>query len=188
MTPAEDERAAIAERLAWVVGKVNRRLRPPADTLTHVAVSALGSIGRAGSVRPGDLARIEGIAAPGMTRLVADLEQRGLVERRQDPDDGRSTLVRLTAAGERGLADARRARARSVRELIEDCSPADLAALRSAVAVLEAALARVTPAATGHARPDGSAERGLHADREGVDPLPDHGVGAPAVLDAGQQA
>jgi DNA-binding MarR family transcriptional regulator len=188
MTASGDDRAAIAERLAWVVGKVNRRLRPPADTLTHVAVSALGSIARVGSVRPGDLARTEGIAAPGMTRLVADLEQRGLVERRQDPGDGRSTLVRLTAAGEQGLADARRARAQSVRELLANCSAEDLAALRSAVDVLEAALARVTPAATGPGRSDGSAERGLHTHREGVDPVPDDGVGAPAVLNAGQQA
>lgn len=34
-----------------------------------------------------------------MTRLLDGLESRGLVERRQDPDDGRRWLIELTAAG-----------------------------------------------------------------------------------------
>jgi DNA-binding MarR family transcriptional regulator len=188
MTTGEPDRGAVAERLAWVVGTINRRLRPPADALTHVAVSALGSIGRAGSIRPGDLARVEGIAAPGMTRLVADLEQRGLVERRDDPVDGRSTLVRLTPAGEQGLLDARRARAESVGDLIADCSADDLVLLESALAVLEASLAGWTDRGAVHARTAASAERGLHADDEGIDPLPNDGVAPPAVLHPRQQA
>ena len=75
-----------------------------------MALSALASISRVGAVRPGDLARIEGIAAPGMTRLVADLEQRGLVERSADANDRRSTLIRLTDAGEQELLAARASR------------------------------------------------------------------------------
>jgi DNA-binding MarR family transcriptional regulator len=35
----------------------------------------------------------------GVSRLVARLEDRGLVERVADPDDGRASRVRLTAAG-----------------------------------------------------------------------------------------
>jgi DNA-binding MarR family transcriptional regulator len=163
VTPAPADRTEIAGRLAWVVGKVNRRLRPPADALGHVAVSALGSIDRAGSVRPGDLARIEGIAAPGMTRLVGDLEQRGLVDRRDDPADGRSTLVRLTPAGRQALTQARKARAESVGDLIADCSDEELASIAGSVAALERALLRHTP--SGEHGTAGSAERGLHADR-----------------------
>lgn len=162
MTPAPSDLAEVAERLAFVVGKVNRRLRPPADALGHVAVSALASIDRAGSVRPGDLARIEGIAAPGMTRLVGDLEQRGLVERRDDPADGRSTLVRLTPAGSEALAQARRARAELVGDLIADCSDEELASIAVSVGALERALLRHAPGDQGAAA---SAERGLHADR-----------------------
>lgn len=159
MTP---DLAEVAERLAWVVGKVNRRLRPPADALGHVAVSALGSIDRAGSVRPGDLARIEGIAAPGMTRLVGELEQRGLVERRDDPADGRSTLVRLTPAGSAALAHARRARAESVEVLIADCSEEELASIAASLTALEHALLRHGPAGD---HGSASAEGRLHADR-----------------------
>jgi DNA-binding MarR family transcriptional regulator len=44
------------------------------------------------------------LTQPGMSRLVARLEERGLVERADDPDDGRACRVRLTQSG----ADAQR--------------------------------------------------------------------------------
>jgi DNA-binding MarR family transcriptional regulator len=39
------------------------------------------------------------LTQPGMSRLIARLEARGLVERADDPDDGRACRVRLTDAG-----------------------------------------------------------------------------------------
>ena len=60
---------------------------------TPSQVSALVSISRHAPVRPGDLAGIEGVAAPTLTRIVAWLEQEQLVERRDDPLDGRSSLL-----------------------------------------------------------------------------------------------
>lgn len=39
------------------------------------------------------------LTQPGMSRLVARLEARGLVERAQDPDDARACRIRLTDAG-----------------------------------------------------------------------------------------
>lgn len=144
MTTAED-RPDLASRLAFVVGTINRRLRPPGDGLSHVAVSALSSIWRMQAVRPGDLARMEGIAAPGMTRLVADLEQRGLVARSADSQDRRSTLLSLTAAGERELQEARGSRSAWVAALLETLAPEDLTAVEQAVAALEAALLVAAP-------------------------------------------
>jgi len=135
----------LAERLAFVAGSLNRRLRPPADALTHVAVSALASIDRLGQVRPGDLARIEGIAAPGMTRLIGDLEGRGLVTRSADPDDGRSQLIRLTPAGVEAVAEARTARAQGVAAILSALPPEDIAALERSVTILERALLSTTP-------------------------------------------
>jgi DNA-binding MarR family transcriptional regulator len=139
------DRQDLAQRLTFVLGTINRRLRPPADGLTHVAVSALSSISRAGAVRPGDLARIEGIAAPGMTRLVADLEQHGLVERSADANDRRSTLLRLTVAGEHELLAARRSRSAWVAALIQGIDEADADALEQAVGALERLLAAAQP-------------------------------------------
>jgi DNA-binding MarR family transcriptional regulator len=135
----------LAERLAFVVGSMNRRLRPSADALTHIAVSTLASIERLGEVRPGDLARVEGMAAPGMTRLLGDLEGRGLVSRSPDPLDGRSHLVRLTDAGGAAVAEARRHRAAGVAVMLEAVAPADRRTVEQAVAVLEAALLATTP-------------------------------------------
>ncbi|MBW4042411.1 MAG: MarR family transcriptional regulator [Acidobacteria bacterium] len=136
----------LAERLGFVVGSLNRRLRPPADALTHIAVSALASIDRHGEVRPGELARIEGIAAPGMTRLLGEMEARGLVARSADPGDGRSHLVRLTDAGVAAVAAARTERAEGVAAILAAVALEDRAVLERAVAVLEQALLSTTPA------------------------------------------
>ena len=144
IAPAEPG-SDLAARLAFVAGSLSRRLRPPPDALTHVALSALASIERLGAVRPGDLARTEGTAAPGMTRIVAELEGRGLVVRAADPDDGRSHLIRLTEAGTAELGIARRDRAAAVARLLAAVEPEDLAVLTRAVGVLESALLATTP-------------------------------------------
>ncbi|MDQ1513999.1 MAG: Winged helix DNA-binding domain, partial [Microbacteriaceae bacterium] len=115
------------------------------------------------------------------------LEQRGLVERRDDPDDRRSTLLQLTPAGRRALEDARSARAESVGGLIADCTDEELADIRRAVDALEAALLRRAPE-LGRPAAARSAERGLDADGQGVDPLPDELVASPALLDPLQQS
>ncbi|MDH2444979.1 MarR family winged helix-turn-helix transcriptional regulator [Amnibacterium sp. CER49] len=188
MSTGSPQRREIAGRLAWVVGRINRRLRPPADALSHVATSALSSIQSAGSIRPGDLARVEGIAAPGMTRLVAELESRGLVRRDDDPDDRRSTRIRLSEAGERALLEARAARAASVGDLLRECDDHDLATVSEALVVLEAALARRGIEARGpSSAASPSAERGFDAHRQGVDPALDDRVGAPALLEPTEQ-
>lgn len=130
-------REQIAARLAFVVGMIARQLRPASGGLTYVAASVLGSIVRAGTIRPGTLAKVEGTSAPGITRLLIELEQRGLVEREDDPEDGRSSLVRTTNAGNDALIDVRRRRARWVEDLLDGCSDDDLEAIERAVAVLE---------------------------------------------------
>jgi DNA-binding MarR family transcriptional regulator len=60
-----------------------------------------------------ELAELEGLAQPTMTLLIKRLEERGLVKRKRQPDDGRVVLVDLTKAGSVVLADYR-AHARSV--------------------------------------------------------------------------
>jgi DNA-binding MarR family transcriptional regulator len=139
------ERLDVAARLAFVVGMVTRRLRSHGTVLTPAALSALASIARAGAIRPGDLARAEGTGAPGVTRLLTELEQRGYVLRQADPDDRRSVLVRSTPAGDAAVLDARRARAAGVAELLEACDEADLAAIEGAVGALERALLTTVP-------------------------------------------
>ena len=54
---------------------------------------------------PGELAELDRVAAPSMTKTVNCLAERGLVEVGDNPADGRSKLVTLTGAG-RDLLDA----------------------------------------------------------------------------------
>ncbi|MBN9188579.1 MAG: MarR family transcriptional regulator [Microbacterium sp.] len=95
------EPADAAARLAVAIGRINRRIRPSADGLSLGLLSALSTVVRLGPLRPSELARIEGVAAPTATRAVAELESRGFVERRPDPADGRAFFVSATRAGTR---------------------------------------------------------------------------------------
>ena len=56
------------------------------------------------------------LTQPGMSRLVARLEARGLVQRVADPEDARACLIRLTAAGLTTQRRIGRAHARHVAE------------------------------------------------------------------------
>jgi DNA-binding MarR family transcriptional regulator len=67
-------------------------------------------------LRPVELARAVLLTRSGVTRLVHGLERAGLVERVPSPDDGRSTLVHLTAAGRDVLRHASRTHLAGVRE------------------------------------------------------------------------
>ena len=71
-------------------------------------------------LRPVELARAVLLTRSGVTRLVHGLERAGLVERVPSPDDGRSTLVHLTAAGRDVLRRASRTHLAGVRERFAD--------------------------------------------------------------------
>ena len=86
------------------------------------------------------------LTQPGMSRLVARLEQRGLVQRGADPDDARACRIRLTTAG----ADIHRrvgtAHARQVtRVMTRALGPEQLLILRDLSRTLSAAARPTTP-------------------------------------------
>jgi DNA-binding MarR family transcriptional regulator len=58
------------------------------------------------------------LTQPGMSRLIARLEDRGLVERADDPDDGRACRMRLTRAGVRAQREIGLAHGRHVAEAL----------------------------------------------------------------------
>jgi DNA-binding MarR family transcriptional regulator len=67
----------------------------------------------------------------GVSRLVARLEQRGLVERRSDPQDGRASRIVLTEEGHSVQVRLGRAHARHVAAaMTRSLDPAQLRALR----------------------------------------------------------
>ena len=68
------------------------------------------------SLRMTDLAERVLMSASGTTRLVDRLAARGLVARREDPDDGRVALAVLTEAGLRLVRRAARTHLRGIHE------------------------------------------------------------------------
>jgi DNA-binding MarR family transcriptional regulator len=135
-------------RLALAVGRLNRRIRSATGGLSHGQLSALSTIVRNGPLRPSEIAAIEVVAAPTITRVVSDLEARGLVERTPDPDDGRSFFVSGTQAGIDLLLAARSDRARAVAAILAELTPEEVDALSRALPALEEAahIARPAPA------------------------------------------
>jgi DNA-binding MarR family transcriptional regulator len=94
----------IAGRLRRVVNRLQRRLRQESlGGLSPAQASALGSVSRHGQPTLGELAAIEQVQPPTITRIVANLTEAGMVTRVTDPDDRRSARVRVTPAGERAL-------------------------------------------------------------------------------------
>jgi len=141
--PAPLDRAETAARLAVAIGRINRRIRPVGEGLTQAQLSALSSIVRKGPLRPGDLGRIESIAAPSATRVIAELESRGLVGREADPLDGRSSLVSATDAGSAAVHAARAERSERISVLLAGLDDEQLATVAEALGALEITAAYV---------------------------------------------
>jgi DNA-binding MarR family transcriptional regulator len=130
--------ADLAVRLRLAIARTARRLRQEAGAeLSPSKTAALSTIDRHGPLTPSELAARERIQRPTVTRLVAGLEEDGLVQRTRDPQDRRSSLVALSPAGRELLARGRTRKdaylARRLRELDAD----ERATLQRAAAILE---------------------------------------------------
>ena len=131
---------AVSARLSLVVGRMNRRLAAAPGGLSHGLLMALATVAKQGPLRLAELAQIEQVSAPSMTRTISELESRGLVVRSVDPDDGRAIQLEVTSAGIDAILKARAARAAVVAELLSGLDEADLARIEAALPVLERAL------------------------------------------------
>jgi DNA-binding MarR family transcriptional regulator len=87
--------------LARTLGRLVRHMRAAAAqhelSLTESAV--LARLSRHGPATTSDLARAEGMRPQSMSAAVATLEERGLVERKPHPSDGRQLNIALTHKG-----------------------------------------------------------------------------------------
>ena len=120
--------------------RLSRRLRQQGqrDGLTPTQLAALGTVDRLGPLTLGELAQAEKVQPPSMTRVVSALEVAGFVERAVDPSDARVTRVSLSAVGRAQVAAIRSRRDEWLEDRLRALPPADLDALRRAVAVLQA--------------------------------------------------
>lgn len=98
----------MAAHLRVSVTRLARLLRRQTDTgLSPSQLSALTSIDRHGPVTLGALAEREQVAPPSITKVVAKLEERGLVTRCAGATDRRVALVSTTSTGAELLAEVR---------------------------------------------------------------------------------
>jgi DNA-binding MarR family transcriptional regulator len=131
--------ADAAARLRVAITRLQRQLRQQSvGELTLSQWSALHTIEMRGPMRIGDLADREGVSAPTATRLVASLEERGLVSRRMDAADRRSSYVSLTRQGSEKLEWVRRVRTARLAQRLSLLSEHDLDRLLDVLPLLEA--------------------------------------------------
>lgn len=103
--------AALGAQLRLAVARLSRRIRQHAttagDELTASAQGALATIERLGPITLGELAAVEQVRPPSMTRIVARLEEYGYATRVVDPADRRIARAEITPAGRELLARSR---------------------------------------------------------------------------------
>jgi DNA-binding MarR family transcriptional regulator len=132
----------IAPRLRLAVVRLARRLRSEqaAAGLTPSMASALASIERTGPISLGELAAVEQVAPPSLTRIVGRLEDAEWVERVIDPADRRIARVEITETGRRLLHKVRSRKTAFLARRLAALSDADREILADALPLLEALL------------------------------------------------
>jgi DNA-binding MarR family transcriptional regulator len=100
--------------------------------------SALKYLDHLGPTTVTALARTERISVQSMGVTLRGLEARGLVERRPDPDDGRSVELSLTGAGQEMLRNRRGARTEQLAQALSaGFTPGEIEQLGEAAALIE---------------------------------------------------
>lgn len=130
--------SAAAESLFVSTVRLARRLRQVADArLTPSQHSVMMSIRRHGPLTLGELAEIERVAQPTISRVVAKLEGDGLVERLPDANDGRVVRVVATADGAELLEAARSRKVAWIDGRLAQLDPEERELLLAALPALE---------------------------------------------------
>jgi DNA-binding MarR family transcriptional regulator len=133
LSPAE-----LAGMLGDAISRLNRRLRQarPVGELTQNQISVLTSLELAGALTPRELADAERVQPPTMTKVLAKLEERGLVQRTPHPTDGRQVLLSATTTGREVIAEQRRAKDEWLTRTLAGLPAAERETLRRAAEIL----------------------------------------------------
>jgi DNA-binding MarR family transcriptional regulator len=132
--------ADLASSLRLSVMRLARRLRleKSSDSLSMNQLAALGTLNRCGDLTVGELAGIEKVKPPSMTRTINSLADAGLVTRQTHPSDGRQVLVGLTPAARQVLDEDRRRRDAWLARRLADLTADERALLRDVAPLLDA--------------------------------------------------
>jgi DNA-binding MarR family transcriptional regulator len=143
-TPPETRSdAGLASALRISVSRLARRLRAERAAhglqpeLSDTQLGALATLERKGAMTPGELAEHEKVQPPSMTRVIAVLEQRGLVMRAAHATDKRQVVLTLTDGGREVVHQSRRLREAWLARRLRELTPQERSKLRAAAPILE---------------------------------------------------
>jgi DNA-binding MarR family transcriptional regulator len=136
--------AGLATTLRISITRLARRLRVERlglggteTVLSDMQLAALAALERHDSMTPGELAEHEKVQPPSMTRVIAVLEERGLVRREPHATDRRQVVLTVTADGRDLVQRVRRRREAWLAQRLQELTPDELKILRAAAPILE---------------------------------------------------
>ena len=129
----------LAKTLRDAIARLNRRVRQtrPVGDLTFSQLSALTSLQLAGALTPRELADVERVQPPTMTKIVGKLEDLGLVARTPHPTDRRQVILAATEHGRVVYAQFERARNEWLAQQLAQLSPDERDTLAQAARILQ---------------------------------------------------
>lgn len=142
MTTPTRTRTTIAELAALLRPSLLRLTRIIRNQRVDISVSltqlsAMSTLHKRGSMSAGELASCERVQPPSMTKVLSNLEDRGLVRRDAHPGDRRQAIIAITEAGIALLDSERRSRDTWLSLRLAQLTPDERALLRSVVPVLD---------------------------------------------------
>ncbi|SDK52532.1 DNA-binding transcriptional regulator, MarR family [Nonomuraea jiangxiensis] len=131
--------AGLASALRVSMARLTRRLRrqAAAHSLTPTQFATLAAVERHSGITPGELAELEKVQPPSMTRVIAGLEERGLVARTPHPTDRRQVTVTVTEAALKLLKEERLRKEAWLTQRLKELTPEERSVLRQAAPILE---------------------------------------------------
>jgi DNA-binding MarR family transcriptional regulator len=136
--------AALATAMRISISRLARRLRVERlglggteTVLSDIQLAALAALARHDSMTPGELAEHEKVQPPSMTRVIAVLEERGLVRREPHATDRRQVILTATDEGRDVVQRVRRRREAWLAQRLQELTPDERQILRAAAPILE---------------------------------------------------
>jgi DNA-binding MarR family transcriptional regulator len=136
--------AGLATAMRISVARLARRLRVERlglggteTVLSDIQLAALSALERHDTMTPGELAEHEKVQPPSMTRVIAVLEERGLVRREPHATDRRQVILTVTADGRDLVHRVRRRREAWLAQRLLELTHDERQILRAAVPILE---------------------------------------------------
>jgi DNA-binding MarR family transcriptional regulator len=106
-------------------------------SITLTSLSAMASLQKHGPMSAGELAAVERVQPPSMTKVLASLEEKNLVRREPHPHDRRQAIIAITATGIELLDSERRSRDQWLTKRLDTLSGDERALLLRVVPILD---------------------------------------------------